>query len=322
MLIDRRNWSPHLPWIALAVIATVLATLWFFYASLGRPDWPPGSSFPGFTFGILGGLIILFEFALWGKKKVRTWRIGRAQVWMRAHIWLGLLTIPLLVYHSGFRLGGTLSTVLMVLLFLVVLSGIWGLVLQQILPQRMLEQIPAETIYSQIDHVVGQLVREADRLVLATCGPPEGDESGGLDSSEFQEATTGHLVVGAVRSAGRVQGRVLETRAPSKPIPGCEPLRVFFRNTVASYLQTGDPDSPLHSANRAGVLFGDLRTKLDPGAHETVAALESLCDQRRQLEVQSRMHFWLHNWLWLHLPLSLALVVLMLVHVFVALKYW
>ncbi len=322
MLIDRRNWSPHVPWIVLAVLITVLATLWFFYASLGRADWPPGSSLPGFTFGILGGLIILFEFALWGRKKVRTWRIGRAQVWMRAHIWLGLVTIPLLVYHSGFRLGGTLSTVLLVLLFLVVLSGIWGLALQQFLTQRILDDVPAETIYSQIDQVVGLLTSEADRLVLATCGPVEGEEVRAAENGLAQQAGTGHLVVGAVRSAGRVQGKVLETRAPSKPIPGSEPLRTFFHSTIAPYLQTGDPYSPLHSANRAAVLFTDLRTKLDPSAHGSVAVLESLCDQRRQLEVQSWMHFWLHNWLWLHLPLSLALVILMFVHVFVTLKYW
>ena len=67
---------------------------------------------------------------------------------------------------------------------------------------------------------------------------------------------------------------------------------------------------------------GDLKTKLAPGAHETVDILESLCEQRRQLDRQAQMHFWLHSWLWLHLPLSVALVVLMLIHVWFALKYW
>jgi hypothetical protein len=50
--------------------------------------------------------------------------------------------------------------------------------------------------------------------------------------------------------------------------------------------------------------------------------LEDLCNQRRQLILQSKIHFWLHNWLWVHLPLSVALIVLMFVHIFVALKYW
>src|SRR5207249_1598623 len=126
---------------------------WYFVESSRSTQWPGGSSLPGFVFGVLGGLIILFEVLLWWRKRVRVWRIGRAQAWMRAHIWLGLLCVPLLIYHSGFRLGGILSTVLMVLLLVVVASGIWGLVLQQILPRRMLDDVPAETIYSQIDYL-------------------------------------------------------------------------------------------------------------------------------------------------------------------------
>src|SRR5437879_5500895 len=136
-------------------MAAAGASFWYFWSSAGRADWPGGSSIPGFTFGIVGGLICIFELLLWWRKKVRTWRIGRTQVWLRAHIWLGLLSVPLLVYHSGFRLGGTLSTVLMVLLFVVVASGIWGLVLQQVIPRRMLDEIPAETIYGQIDRLAG-----------------------------------------------------------------------------------------------------------------------------------------------------------------------
>ena len=46
-----------------------------------------------------------------------------------------------------------------------------------------------------------------------------------------------------------------------------------------------------------------------------------LCESRRQLGEQERIHRWLHNWLYVHLPLSLALVILMFVHVWVALKF-
>jgi hypothetical protein len=49
--------------------------------------------------------------------------------------------------------------------------------------------------------------------------------------------------------------------------------------------------------------------------------MEELCERRRQLNVQRRLHFWLHNWLWLHLPLSLALLALLVGHVFWALRY-
>ena len=324
MLIDRRTLADHLPWMVTVLVVTSVASVWFFVEAARASAWPSGSSLPGFTFGVLGGAIVLFELLLWWRKKVRTWRIGRAKIWMRAHIWLGLLCVPLLIYHSGFRLGGPLATVLMVLLLIVVASGIAGLILQQILPQRMLHDVPAETIYSQIDRVVSQLAKEAERLILATCGPAEGDLAMLEKEREIADLrAVGHLTVGVVRSAGRIQGKVLQTRVPSLPVPEVEPLRRFFHAIMVPFLtQGGGPGSPLRHPGRAATMFLDLKTKLAPAAHETVDILESLCDQRRQLDRQAQMHFWLHSWLWLHLPLSVALVVLMLIHVWFALKYW
>jgi len=324
VLVDRKRLKEHLPWIIFALIVLGAATGWLILTRLGSADWPGGSSWPGFVFGIVGGLIILFEFLLWPRKLKRTWRVLPVRTWMRAHIWLGLLCFPLLIYHSGFLLGGPLSTVLMILLTIVIASGIWGLVLQQVLPRYMFEQLPAETIYSQIDSIASQLSREAERLVLATCGPLPGEKMPSREIKEMVDAAgVGYLTVGAVRSAGRVQGKVLQTRVPSQPVPEAEPLRQFFRGVVEPYLTNGAKSSSmLRSSKRASVLFQDVCGRLPAAAHEAAHTLESLCEQRRQLDVQRRLHFWLHSWLSIHLPLSVALVVLMFVHVFVALKYW
>jgi hypothetical protein len=278
-----------------------------------------GSSLPGFTFGVLGGVIIVFEMLLWFRKQVRAWRIGRAQAWLRAHIWLGLLCLPLLILHSGFQLGGVLTTWLLILLVIVIASGVWGLCLQQFLPSYLLEHVPAETIYAQIDHLSQQLVAECGRLVDTICGGSHGEAVQSADESVGVE----HVVIGAVRSVGRVSGKVLQTRAAPEPIVGSEALREFFTDQVAPYLRPGRRSgSPLRSAGRAEKLFSDLRSKLPEGAHEAARYLEDACNQKRQWEHQSRLHFWLHNWLWLHLPLSVALVVLMIVHAWVAVKFW
>ena len=60
---------------------------------------------------------------------------------------------------------------------------------------------------------------------------------------------------------------------------------------------------------------------LSPELRTLVGQLEELCERRRQLALQQRLHFWLHNWLWLHLPLSVALLVLLAAHVLFALRY-
>jgi hypothetical protein len=292
-------------------------------AARGSTDWPGGSSLVGFSFGVLGGLIILFECFLWVRKNLlRTWRIGPTQDWMRAHIWLGLLALPLLIYHSGFRLGGTLTSVLMILLVIVVASGVWGLALQQVLPRFMLDRLPAETIYSQIDNVAKQLSEQALLVVKNTCGSEPSKEP----SAEQESTATGpvsYLTIGTVRTAGKVRGKVIQTRRADSPIPETEALRIFFQATVDPFLRgEGFGDSPLRLPSLASRLFENLKARIPPEAHPAVDTLEELCEQRRQLESQSRAHFWLHCWLWVHLPLSAALLLLMGLHAFYALRYW
>jgi hypothetical protein len=305
VLFDRSNWPQHRPWLFACLLVLIGAIAWFVVAGLDQSEWPGGSSLPGFTFGVVGALIILFECLLWLRRKVRVWRIGSAQVWLRAHIWLGLLCLPILILHSGIRHGGTLSTTLMVLLVLVIASGIWGLILQNRLPRRMIDDLPTDATFAQMNSLVLQLVGEAEQLVSATCG----------SKIEASDAKAEAAVVGVIR--------IVRMRPPATLVQEAEPLAVFYREQVAPFLRDGtSSDSPLNNANDAAALFRNCKAQLPPAAHETVDVLECYCQQRRHWDRQARLHFWLHCWLWVHFPLSAALVVLMATHVFVALKYW
>ncbi|HEY2827085.1 MAG TPA: hypothetical protein VGJ04_05740, partial [Pirellulales bacterium] len=273
--------------------------------------------------------IMLFEFMLWPRKHFRVWRVGMVKTWLRAHIWLGLLTVPLILLHSGFAWGGQLTTILAWLFIAVIVSGIFGLIMQQWLPRVMLDELPAETIVSQIDNVAQNLCGEAEQLVAAVCG---------LEVEELTAARTGQFVapavdddpesaggpryvtIGAVRQVGNVQGRVLQTQV-IEPIPGCQPLAEAFIQDIAPFLLDGSEQSTLADSHRAANYFQRLRTALDPQTHEIIDVLESYCDQRRQFNRQRRLHRLLHGWLLIHLPLSVVLIVLMFIHIFTALKY-
>jgi hypothetical protein len=333
-VLVRRNWREHLPWIAFILAVTALSIYWYTILIADR-SWerrPTGSSMALFLFGIAGGLICLFEFLLWPRKHMRFWLIGPTKVWMRAHIWLGLLAVPLLILHSGFYFRNTEATLLLLLFFIVILSGVWGLIMQQVIPGRLLREVPAETIYSQIPHVSNLLLEEADRLVIQTCGVSDAEEHApgvGLVAARDEEAMLAnaaagaHYTLGAIRTVGGMSGKVLQSQAARAPIPNSEPIREFFNKQAAIYLKVGaGAGSPLADSNQARILFGELRLSVPPAAHESVNSLENLCDQRRQFDHQARLHYWLHNWLWVHLPLSLALIVLMFVHVFRTLQYW
>jgi hypothetical protein len=313
VLLDRKNFGPHRFWFLVFLAGTASAVIWYATASWGAANWPSGSSPPGFVCGVAAGALILFEFLLWPRKTLfRVWRIGRTQAWLRAHIWLGLLTVPLVTLHAWRELGGELSTLLVILFAVVIASGLFGLALQQFLPRVMTAAVPGETIYSQIDYVARQYCQEARAKVQETCGPRHVGQAFQPDGGS------------AISSGGsvRLSSTLLRPEGESLTYKS-DQLWQKFDEVIAPYLLTGSKSrSPIATAAAAGNFFRGLREILPPAMHSTVEVLEGFCTERRQFDLQARLHLWLHTWLWVHLPVSAALVVLMFVHVFVALKYW
>ncbi len=163
MRIDRT----HRPWIAMSAGALLLAAIGYAWYATVSSAGPRGGSAAGLTFGVAGYALMLFAGLLGARKKVPTLRIGRAQTWMRGHLWLGLLSLPLILFHAGFAWRGPLTAILMWLLFAVVLSGIAGALLQHFVPGMLTAQVPMETIYEELPHVREQLLAEADEIADA-----------------------------------------------------------------------------------------------------------------------------------------------------------
>jgi hypothetical protein len=322
LITGKENWRRHRVWAWFTLLTTLGLVVGYLLRSRGAETWPGGSSDIGLVYGVLGGLIILFELALWPRRwpGVRAWRIlGRTQVWMRAHLWLGLLTIPLLWLHSGFTWGGGLSTTLSLLLIAVLGSGIFGLVVQQVIPRLMLSDLPGETIFSQIDVVAAQDLRDADLLVESLCGAV-GVATPEAELVDFAPAGQGRRVIGELA--------VEVCSVVDLPRDQQSLLRQSYLRTIRPYLEEaptrvrGGGVSILQSATRANEFFSELSGRLEGGSSNSLRTLESLVRNRRSMHRQVRLHRWLHLWLGIHLPLSIALVLLMFLHVFVSLKYW
>ncbi len=354
--LDPQQRKRNFRWLFGCLVIAIAAIAYYAWSAKGTPSWPGGSSRPGFLFGVISGLIFLFEFALWPRKSsyFRAWRLlGRTQTWMRAHIWLGLLTVPLVWMHSGFLWGGWLSTTFAIVYIFVIASGIYGLVMQQLIPRMLLHQIPAETIYSQIPHVCEMLLDDSDDLIRSSCGwdavplaapvvIPIGAPNDNAndraaaaaaaaaaakmqeDTSYFSE-TSLFQVVGAVRQVGRFHGvsPQVQVQAQDSRIAGAELVRDVYQEKIRPFLQHGPQTAEaLSHSDRAREFFDDLRTRLNPDSHYVVSALEGWCTQRREFHLQAKLHWWLHSWLVVHLAASFVLMVLLVAHVFFALKYW
>jgi hypothetical protein len=166
----------HRKWLGASLIILGASTATYIPYAVRAPSGPSGGSALGLTFGVIGSIFMIFAGLLAGRKKFPIWRLGRAQTWMRGHLWLGLLSLPIILFHAGFRSGGPLTTVLMVLLIIVVASGVFGAVLQHYMPNMMTTQVPSETIFEQIDHVREQLMANADESVAAAESSAAGEE--------------------------------------------------------------------------------------------------------------------------------------------------
>jgi hypothetical protein len=120
----------HLKWIVAVLILAALATAGY----VGWPGERTGSSPSGLFFGLSGTSLMAFAGLLPFKRHLAKWKIVRPQTLQRGHIWLGLLSMPVILFHCGFRAGGSLSTALLVLLTAIMLSGVAGLLFQHLLP--------------------------------------------------------------------------------------------------------------------------------------------------------------------------------------------
>lgn len=326
MRIDRT----HRPWAIASLLTLALSSILYLVYALNAPQGPRGGSAIGLLFGIIGFAFMIFAALLGARKRVPTWRLGRAQTWMRGHLWLGLLALPMILFHGGFHFGGTLTRLLMWLLIMTVASGVFGAALQHYIPRAMTSDVPLETIYDEISHVRSLLREEADLTVEAVCGnlgfaqssTQETPRAGGFTALRPIAATVVSLRTSAAVSAG---ASAAVAAAPERILLNKEqsaPLRTFYLIEMRPFLEHPKrTDSRLSDPASATCAFAGLRTLLPAAAHAALSDLEDICGEARQLARQEQLHRWLHGWLLVHIPLSLALILLGAVHAVMALRY-
>jgi F0F1-type ATP synthase membrane subunit b/b' len=297
----------HRSWLIGSMIVLAVGVLLYVPYSLRSVDGVSGGSGPGLAYGILGFAMMIFAGLLGARKRVRTWRLGRATWWMRGHLWIGFLSFPFILFHGGFQIGnGALSRALMILFFIVFVSGILGALLQHFMPKMMTERIPMETIYDQIDHVENQLVAEAAQLVADASAMVE-------QAIEQQEEAEERAPVAATKEKNAIA--MPDERVSAK-------IKAFFETQIKPYLTSRRSQKySLTNPVQAAAAFRQLKLLVPETVWPKFDDLESICGEKRELERQRYMHKWLHGWLLFHVPASYALILLGAVHAFVALRY-
>ncbi|MEO7319669.1 MAG: hypothetical protein ABIZ56_11825 [Chthoniobacteraceae bacterium] len=308
MKVDRN----HIPWAIFVSVATLIIAA--FFCSEFAPQYLPfqidlpkflshaprerntyGASPLGLFYGALALAIFLFASALGVRKKKRLWRIGNVQLWLRAHIWLTILTIPLIAFHSGMQIGGPQTTTLMVLYTIVMVSGFFGLALQNFMPRMMMERLAREVVYEQIPHIRGLIAESARGMraaLLETIAPPVAKDAAGEGAPAVAVETDSSVSV------------ILEF-LDEECLPYLEAPRI-----KATRMRLGD-----HRASDD--LFRLLRLNASDNFRGKLDELQGWCDDRRLMDLQTKMHHWLHGWLLIHVPVSFALLVFTFWHAYI-----
>jgi hypothetical protein len=292
----------HRPWLWGSVIGLAVATAIYLPYNHFTIGGARGGTAIGIVYGVVGFAFMIFAGLLSLRKRFPVWRMGRTSTWMRGHLWLGLISYPIIFFHSGFSFGhGTLTWWMMLLFTIVIVSGVIGAVLQHYMPKMMTRQVPYETIYAEIPRIRGQLLDEADMKVAEITGVTMTQSAmagAGADS--------GGIVVTLVQMEDEVRNELTE----------------FYDKEMRPYIENGGGRKcALADRGVSSAMFDNLKTLLPNAIHETVDDLENICEEKRQLDHQSTMHRMLHGWLFVHVPLSLALLVMGAIHAFMALRY-
>jgi hypothetical protein len=433
----------HVPWAIFVFLATVF-TCWLYVGNFRADLLPSGLQLPpalvqkpsdhrsiggtplGLIFGTIALSIFVFAALLGVRKKLVLWRVGTVQRWLRAHIWLTLLTIPLVILHSGFRFGGPMTTLLIVLYTIVMVSGIYGLALQHQIPRIMKERLPAETVYEQIPHIRAQLHVAAQKMRDSfKPASPKKTDAGAPAPSAGKAVTTGSApmastaadlstpaaraksVVGSTITAATVsataatttlpqaattqpilsastekepetmgtptarvapgvavpagsQAAVVDTPPPPAPsatppapvAPSSQPAVAPKPVASPAPKPATAPVAPSDAASEAAIAeflerhilpylaarrgyklrlgnarFSDdtfrfVRLRITEAYRMRVDEIQAWCDERRMLDLQIKLHHWLHAWLFLHVPISFLLLMLTAWHAFVTLFYY
>lgn len=205
--------------VAAATLVTAVPLAAVYAASLaGLGDWPPRPSGAlGFACGVAVGAIVLFEMLLAPRKWFRGRRLGATRLWMKVHVWLGLVSLPLVLLHAGLGFGGPLPAATLALFLLVFASGVWGLALQQWLPQKFLTEMPGEVIAAQIPVLADAAAAEAVRVVAALPGPPRREVSGFLDADLLPYLRSGRGSRSALAGRAEADRRFRELATVTTP---------------------------------------------------------------------------------------------------------
>lgn len=155
-------------WRRIFVVLLIAVSAVYFYNS--AREYPHGGSTLGLTYGTIGyALILLLAFFGIRKRWYRS-RFGTLEQWLQSHIYLGILALVILLFHTGGRFNDKIAVATLILVGIVVFSGIFGAVLYVTIP-RLLTEVESELTVDEISEQLNQLAKQMARIASGRSEP-------------------------------------------------------------------------------------------------------------------------------------------------------
>ena len=297
--------KPHRLWFFFFLIIVIGAyAAYAFELQRGRAAvfGASGGSVVGLTFGVASFALLLFAAGR-GLRRFMPGGMGSAVFWGRAHVWLGLLVLPLAWFHGGFHHGSTLSAAMMWLLYAIIITGVISALLRHYLSQPTTGRLPEELIDAPIDEAIGRLSEQAAQVAMRCDRLAEQSAKAANDQR-----------AGGVATATLTPVIVAPTSRP-------EALREMYVRSIEPYLTPAGGAGILANRMRAAQVFRRCRALISEEFHAPLAELERICDTCRGLRSRQRLGLWVDRLMLVHVPLSTALIVLGILHAVGSLRY-
>jgi hypothetical protein len=165
-----KYWNAWLLASALCVAVFLVQILFF--------RFDPGSGL-GLLYGTLATLFMIGAALLGVRRRMMAraskQRLGSSHAWLQFHLYGGALAMLLVLMHCGFRIPtGSQNWWLWALSLWVTASGVFGVLLQKVIPRMLASGLEIEVVYERIPELVRQL-REKAEAVIADSTPPVKD---------------------------------------------------------------------------------------------------------------------------------------------------
>lgn len=155
-------------WRRIFLVLLIAVVGVYFYNS--SKEFPHGGSPLGLTYGTIGyALILLLAFFGIRKRWYRS-RFGTLEQWLQSHIYLGILALVILLFHTGGRFNDKIAVATLILVAIVVASGIVGAVLYVTIP-RLLTEVESELTVDEISEQLNQLAKQMARIASGRSEP-------------------------------------------------------------------------------------------------------------------------------------------------------